>query len=143
MSLRRTTTLIFGAFALVVGAVVLAGCTTAETGRNQPPAGSDSAAAPTLELVAPTDGGEVAAGDVAISVKTTGLKFVIPSNTIVPGEGHVHFTLDDEPFKMSTSPDYVFEGVAPGEHTLVAELVQNDTKPFGPPVTQQVTFTAK
>ena len=78
-----------------------------------------------------------------MSVKATGLKFVMAGGTNVAGEGHVHFTLDGEPFKMSTSPDYTYEDVTPGEHKLVAELVQNDTKSFSPPVEQEITFTAK
>ena len=67
----------------------------------------------------------------------------MPSNTLVAGEGHLHVTLDDEPFKMSTTPDYVYEGVTPGEHKLEVELVQNDTKSFSPPVKQELTFVAK
>jgi hypothetical protein len=76
-------------------------------------------------------------------VETSGLKLVMPSNTLVPGEGHVHFTLDEQPFKMSATPDYAFKDVALGPHSLKAELVQNDTKPFDPPVVQTVTFTVK
>jgi len=101
------------------------------------------AAAPTMELIAPAAGGVVPAGDVSVSVKTTGLKFVMAGNTNVAGEGHVHFTLDDKPFKMSVKPDYVYEGVTPGPHTLEAELVQNDTTPLDPPVKQEITFTAE
>ena len=96
-----------------------------------------------MQLLEPVDGGTVPAGDVKMLVKTTGHKFVMASNTNVPGEGHVHFTLDGEPFKMSVEPNYTYEGVTPGEHTLEAELVQNDTKPFSPPVKQEIVFTAK
>lgn len=134
----RLALVVLSLAALVGTAAVLGGCakSTAE-------GTSGTAPTPTLELTTPTSGGTVAAGDVSISVKTTGLKFTMPSNTVVPGEGHVHFTLDDEPFKMSTSPDYVYEGVAAGEHTLTAELVQNDTKPLSPPVKQEITFIAE
>ena len=127
---------------LVAGALMaLGGC--AKSGST----GSDQSAAPTtpptIELVTPAEGATVPAGDVSVSVKTTGLKFVMPSNTLVAGEGHLHVTLDDEPFKMSTTPDYVYEGVTPGEHKLEVELVQNDTKSFSPPVKQVITFVAK
>jgi hypothetical protein len=37
----------------------------------------------------------------------------------------------------------VYVGVAPGAHTLKAELVQNDTKSFNPPVEQEITFVAE
>ena len=137
--------LIMLSFALAVGATtVLSGCAKSDAKESS---GSSQnvapATAPTLELVAPAAGTTIAAGDVTMSVKTTGLKFVMPSNTLVPGEGHVHFTLDDGSEMMSTSPEYVYEGVSAGEHTLTAELVQNDTKPFSPPVKQEITFVAE
>ncbi|MDP2234714.1 MAG: hypothetical protein Q8K89_13835 [Actinomycetota bacterium] len=137
---------------LVIGLVVLAGVGASLTGCSKSPAAAESSDAsansnvdspPTLEVVEPSADAVVSAGDVRMSVKTTGLAFVMPSNTNVTGEGHVHFTLDGEPFKMSVTPEYTYENVAPGEHTLEAELVQNDTEPFSPPVKQTVTFTAK
>jgi hypothetical protein len=127
-------------------AVILGGCSgKSAAGPGSAPAASAAspATAPTIEIVAPVADGKVAAGDVSMSVKTTGLKLVMASNTNVPGEGHVHFTLDSEPFKMSVKPDYVYAGVTPGQHTLKAELVQNDTKSFNPPVEQVITFTAE
>ncbi len=128
--------------ALAAGALVaLGGCAKgAATGATGP---AESVTPPTIELVTPAEGATVPAGDVSVSVKTTGLKFAMPSNTLVAGEGHLHVTLDDEPFKMSTTPDYVYEGVTPGEHKLEVELVQNDTKSFSPPVKQEITFVAK
>ena len=89
------------------------------------------------------DGAELAVGEVKVQVETTGLKFVMPSNTVVPGEGRVHFTLDGRPFQMSTTPDYTFKDVAPGQHTIKAELVQNSTESFDPPVVQTVAFTVR
>lgn len=129
---------------LVLIAIALTACAGA------PPAGAASGAAPgasaqpatppTMKLVTPTEGATLPAGDVQMAVETTGLKFVMPSNTVVAGEGHVHFTLDDKPFQMSTDPEYVMKDVAPGPHTLKAELVQNDTKSFDPPVFEEITF---
>ena len=128
--------------ALVAGALMaLGGC--AKGGSTGPDQSAAPATPPTIELVTPANGATVPAGDVSVSVKTTDLKFVMPSNTLVAGEGHLHVTLDDEPFKMSTTPDYVYEGVTPGEHKLEVELVQNDTKSFSPPVKQEITFVAK
>ena len=140
----RLALVVLSLAALVGTAAVLGGCakSTADGTSGTAP-GAATAPAPTLEVTTPTSGGTVAAGDVTMSVKTTGLKFTMPSNTVVPGEGHVHFILDGEPLEMSTSPDFVYEGVAAGEHTLTAELVQNDTKPFSPPVKQEITFIAE
>lgn len=143
---RRTYSTVLALIALTI-TVVLAGCAAAPGASGTPasgaPGGSTAVTPPTIKVLAPLDGAEVPAGEVAVRVETTGLKFVMPSNTVVPGEGHVHFTLDDQPFKMSTTPDYAFKDVAPGPHALKAELVQNDTESFDPPVFQTVAFTAK
>lgn len=109
----------------------------------KPAPASSSTAAPTVKVLQPTSGGQVAAGTVTVNVETTGLKFTMPSNTNVPGEGHVHFTLDNRPFEMSVKPTFDFKDVAPGPHTLKAELVQNNTNPMDPPVLEVVEFTAK
>jgi len=130
----------------LTSALLLAGCSAAPAGKATAPAEpstSAAAVAPTLKVLAPVDAATVKGADVSVKVETTGLKFVMPSNTLVPGEGHVHFILDDQPLEMSTSPEYVFKGVAAGEHTLEAQLVQNDTTPFDPPVVQTVTFTVE
>jgi hypothetical protein len=143
----RIAALTIVSLALLAGAaVVLGGCSgKAASGPTSAPADSSTApvTAPTIVLVSPAADSAVPAGDISMSVKTTGLKFVMPSNTNVAGQGHVHFTLDGQPFKMSVNPDYVYAGVASGPHTLKAELVQNDTKSFNPPVEQEITFKAE
>lgn len=144
---RRIPIIVF--LALLGLGLVLTGCSTAPAGTTSGSTNSQSGPTdpavtpPTIKVLAPVDGGAVKGKGLSVKVETTGLKFVMPSNTVVPGEGHVHFTLDDQPFKMSTAPDYAFKDVAPGQHTLKAELVQNDTKSFDPPVVQTVTFTVE
>ncbi len=102
-----------------------------------------SVAAPTLRLIVPENGATVPTGTVKVAVETTGLEFVMPSNTNVAGQGHVHFTLDDRPFIMSVEKEAEFEDVEPGTHRLVAELVQNNTDSFDPPITQEVEFVVE
>lgn len=148
--LRRVIFALLAASALVA---LAAGCSKTPSAPTTPVAPSSSAAettqaaadtaAPTLKLVTPADGATVAAGDVKLVVETTGIKFTMPSTTRVEGEGHVHYTLDDQPVQMSAEPEYVYKGVTSGKHTLTAELVQNDTTEFQPPVKQTITFTAK
>lgn len=128
---------------------LLAGCSSAPAASKQsapssPASGPVGAVpAPTIRVLSPLSGAAVSGSEVSVSVEITGLKFAKPSNTLVPGEGHVHFTLDDQPFQMSITPDYVFKDVAPGAHTLRSELVQNDTTPFSPAVFEIVKFTVK
>lgn len=147
MSALKSRLIILAALAL--SAVALVGCGPgAPAGDATAPATEqveDAAAAeaPTLELVEPADGSTVAAGDLKVNSVVDGLKFTMPSNTNVPGEGHIHYTLDDRPFEMSITPDMVIKDVEPGQHTLEAELVQNNTQPFDPPIKQTITFTAE
>ena len=140
----RRTVIALAVAILSLTALSLSACTTGPATRGSSGTSSPArAVAPTIKLVTPTDGAEVPAGDLPMTVETTGLKFVMPSNTVVPGEGHVHFTLDDKPLQMSATPAYVMKNVTPGPHTLKAVLVQNDAKPLDPPVVQTVTFTVK
>lgn len=45
---------------------------------------------------------------------------------------------------LTLSRETAFAGLAePGEHRLVAELVQNNTEPSDPPVRQAITLTAE
>lgn len=98
---------------------------------------------PTIQLLTPQAGATVPAGTVAVTVETTDIEIVMPSGGNVPGQGHVHFTLDDRPYEMSIEKGFEFDDVEPGPHTLKAELVQNDTSSFDPPVEQEIEFTVE
>lgn len=135
------------ALGLVLTLGLLTACATdpasADSEPVEPASGTTAAEPPTITLVTPTEGAVVPAGTVEVTVETTGLKFVMPSGTNVAGEGHVHFTLDDRPFEMSVEKTFEFEDVEPGTHTLEAELVQNNTDSFDPPVKQVIEFTVE
>lgn len=128
--------------------LVLAGCSatpSASTGTpaTKPALPGVTVAAPTIKVVSPVEEAVLEGSDLSVRIETTGLALVDPSTTTVPGQGHIHFTLDDQPVQMSVTPDYTFKNITPGKHTLRSELVQNDTKPFAPAVFQTVTFTVK
>lgn len=133
------------AVGMLVTVVLLAACTSASPSDKGTSSSPDAkpAVAPTLTLVTPAAGSTVAAGEVEVTIETSGLKFTMPSNTNVAGEGHVHFSLDGGPIVMSTEKTTTLKDVKPGAHKLVAELVQNDTTPFDPRVEQEIEFTAK
>lgn len=128
----------------VVLAMGLAGCSAGSGAQDSPAATSGgsatTAAAPTIKVTSPKNGDSLAPGDVLVAVETTDLKFVMPGNKNVAGEGHVHFSLDGKPEQMSTTPSYTFKDVAAGSHTLRAQLVQNNTEPFDPPIFEEITF---
>lgn len=127
--------------ALALGLLVAcAPSTPAGEGQAQTTESEAPATPPTVVLTVPAAGATVPAGTVKVAVETTGLKFVMPGGDNVPGEGHVHFTLDDRPEVMSVEREAGLKDVEPGTHTLIAELVQNDTEPFDPPIKQEIQF---
>lgn len=132
---------------LALAAALLAGCSgtpAAESKPATPDAAAPAASEPmTLKILEPANGAEVPAGALKVEVETTGIEFVMPSNDLVDGQGHVHFTLDDGPEIMSVEKVTELKDIAPGKHTLKAHLVQNNTEPFDPSVEQIIEFTAK
>lgn len=134
------------AVGLVVALGLLAACaqtTPSDDSGAQTANPGTPAAAPTLRLTVPEAGATVPAGTVKVAVETTGLEFVMPGGDNVPGEGHVHFTLDDRPEVMSVEKEALIRDVTPGTHRLVAELVGNDTEPLDPPVRQEIEFVVE
>ena len=146
MNRTRRTVRIAIALGLALTLGLLAACAGEATETSSGPRTADSAAPvapPTVQVTTPAAGATVPSGTVTVAVETTGLEFVMPSGTNVAGQGHVHFTLDDRPFVMSVEKQAELKDVEPGTHTLIAELVQNDTDPFDPPVTQEIEFTVE
>ncbi len=141
----NTKTNRFIRFATALGLLALVPLLAACAANTSTPSGATTAPTGdvTVKLLEPAAGTEVPAGTVTVRVETTGLTFTMPSNTNVVGEGHVHFTLDELPFVMSTEPQTEIDDVEPGLHTLKAELVQNDTESFDPPIEEVIEFTAK
>ncbi len=106
---------------------------------------------------------------VSVVVQTTGIRIVSPSTatistlgtrivvsvtgfildaadyggTAVPGEGHIHFYLDNTNTLIGTSTSPVFDSAAlpAGSHTIIAELHNNDHTPLSPPVMDSIAVT--
>lgn len=110
-----------------------------------------AAQGPTLTLTSPTAGAVIEGTDVQVAFTVTGIRLV-PTTVPVseagkrpdanrPGEGHLHFVLDLQPLVVwEKGEPYTFTNVPPGEHQLMAEVVQNDHSPLTPPVVQQIRF---
>lgn len=103
-----------------------------------------------LSITTPTEGQMIVGNSVPVSVDVS--NFTLVDFRIHPkaaiGQGHIHLWLDqaiNDPMsaiKLITN-SYTFEGVKPGMHTLVAELVGSDHKSLVPPVRTTVTFTTQ
>ena len=113
-------------------------------------------AVPTVTIVSPANGSNVAPGDLTVTIKVDNFNVVDKQGQAnVPGEGHVHFYLDvpapTTPGQPTIPPSgvwahvsgttYTFTNVTPGTHTIAVQLVNNDHSPVIPIVTAQVTIT--
>lgn len=56
-----------------------------------------------------------------------------------PGQGHLHYRLDDGPTIASTATKLSFHGLSSGTHVLTVSLAANDHSPLGPSVTLRLT----
>ncbi len=102
---------------------------------------------PSLSFISPAPNQTTTGNKVTVKVAVVNFALVDYKThpRLVPGQGHLHFWLDQaNPSKTSAvkvvSPSYAFENVKPGKHTLVAELVANDHSSLVPAATTSVSF---
>lgn len=77
-----------------------------------------------------------------VSVETTGIKLVDPASVneqAKPGQGHLHYQVDDGPIIATTATKLSFHGLTAGAHKIVVMLAGNDHNPLGPQQTLDVT----
>lgn len=110
-----------------------------------------AAAGPALTVTAPTDGVVIKGTDVTVTFQATDFNIVKSSVPLSearkhpeanrPGEGHVHIRLDLQPVVVwERAEPYTLSNVAPGEHELMVELVENDHSSLSPQVMQVIRF---
>jgi len=58
----------------------------------------------------------------------------------VPGEGHLHYQVDNGPVIATTAAALAFHELTPGPHTITVTPVGNDHAPVGRPVVLAVTI---
>jgi hypothetical protein len=112
------------------------------------------AAAGTVTIVTPMNGALVNGSEVTVTLSST--VEIVPAGEMTEGTGHHHLYLDadltpiDEPVPTvpgsivhmgDASSSYVFEGVEPGEHRLIAVVADGAHFPLQPWVVDTVTFT--
>jgi hypothetical protein len=57
-----------------------------------------------------------------------------------PGQGHLHYQVDDGPVIATTATKLSFHGLKPGPHRISVVLAANDHTPLGPQQTLEVTI---
>lgn len=106
--------------------------------------------APQLKIITPSDG-QTIYGDkipVLFAVDNFQLTDFQNSQQPAPNQGHVHLWLDDSSPTAQTAvkvaeDNYTYSNVAYGDHTLRAELVNNDHTSLYPPQVTTVQFKSQ
>ncbi|MDP2957657.1 MAG: DUF4399 domain-containing protein [Longimicrobiales bacterium] len=118
---------------------------------------AEPAPSPTVTILEPVEGAEIAGPNVTVKLTAEGVR-IVPAGEAVPGTGHHHLYLDadltlpeapvpsvpGEIIHLGTGVSaYMFEGVAPGPHRLIAVVANGLHVPFQPWVVDTVRFTVR
>ena len=122
--------------------------------RETEPAAAEAAA---VRIVQPAEGATVEGPDLHVILEIGGMQ-IRPAGDMTPNSGHHHLYLDhdltDPTQAIPTIPgqvihmgdgssEFVFEGVAPGEHRLIAVVGNHSHVPLQPWVVDTVTFVVR
>ena len=118
-----------------------------------PPAAPAGAA--TVTILSPTEGESVAGPNVTVRLGASGVT-IVPAANHDAGTGHHHIFVDRDPTPLTdTIPagvadirhlgqgqtEFTIEGLAPGEHRLIAVIANWGHVPLSPPAMDTVRFT--
>lgn len=101
---------------LLALAVLVAGCTS-------------QAPAYTLSIISPTEGQNIQGSTINVELSTN-IRLVPAGGEVKEGEGHFHVYLDGGSEQRGAQTGFAFDGVAPGVHTMRAELHKSDHTPY-------------
>jgi hypothetical protein len=98
----------------------------------------------TVSFVHPRDG-QVVGRPLTVEVAVKGGRIVAPTRAPLSGEfGHVHLSLDGgAEMQMLYGPTFDLGALDPGPHTLQAEFVATDHRPFANRPNTTVVFTVE
>ncbi len=102
---------------------------------------------PQLKIITPSDGQTIYGDKIPILISIDNFQLTDFKTNLKPvaGQGHIHLWLDDSNPTANTAvklieDNYTYSNVANGNHTLHAELVNNDHTSLNPPQTTTVQF---
>ena len=142
----------------MVTAVLMSACggePPADGAETETPAAVTAVATATVTIGSPNEGEVIMTGAVTVRLSVEGLQ-IVPAGDTTSGTGHHHLYLDADlaapgdpvptvPGSIihmgDGSSEYTFEGVAPGEHRLIAVVADGIHIPLNPSVVDTVMFT--
>jgi len=119
------------------------------------PAVAPAVATATVTIGSPDEGETLMTDAVTVRLSVEGMQ-IVPAGDTTSGTGHHHLYLDADLAAPGTpvptvpgsiihmgdgSSEYTFEGVAPGEHRLIAVVADGIHIPLNPAVVDTVMFT--
>jgi uncharacterized protein DUF4399 len=127
----------------------------AEDASEPEPQAEVSTADARVTITGPEEGAVIIGDQITVELSVTGV-VITPAGEIIPGTGHHHLYLDadltDGSVPVPSVPgsiihmgdgasEYTFEGVAPGEHRLIAVIADGVHMPVQPWVVDTINFT--
>ncbi|MBI2598682.1 hypothetical protein HYW40_00460 [Candidatus Curtissbacteria bacterium] len=113
-----------------------------------PALAQSSQAAPSLKILTPGPAQTIYGNTVPVLISVENLELTDYQTSALPqlGQGHIHLWLDDDTLTNEsaikvTTDTHTFSGVTPGDHTLVAEIVNNNHTSLIPAQITTVKFT--
>lgn len=103
---------------LVMAVLLVAGCTSQQQ--------TTTPDVPSLTIASPSNGQVITGSTVTVTVSASNIKLAAPNGTVAEGEGHFHVWIDDANEQRGAKTTFTFENVAPGQHTIKAELHKGD-----------------
>lgn len=97
---------------------------------------------PEIGIVLPKDNRIINNSTITVNLNASNFKIVAIGKLPKKGEGHFHVWLDSDK-RVTTDSILVFEGIASGKHTIVAELVQSNHSSLIPRATKAVTINVE
>ena len=132
------------AFAFATGACGNGGSSSpsASPTSASPTVSADRPSSPaTLKILSPKNGQVVRGTTIEMKLSLVDATIVEATSTeIVPDEGHLHVTLDDQLISMTGTTTQLLSNLAAGPHLLKVEFVATDHAPFDPRVITAVAF---
>jgi hypothetical protein len=123
---------------LVAGLAVVPGRVVAQTSPSETAvvsAPADPRSGPTLTARLVDAEQKARKKSATVEVKVSGIKLVDPDSVAgkpAPGQGHLHYRLDDGVVIATTAAKLSFHGLSAGTHTISVLLAGNDHAPLGP-----------
>lgn len=98
---------------------------------------------PGILIVSPREGATLQVSEPPIKLKVANFKLDAKSigGANRPGAGHISLVVDGVSLARIAKDSFKLGGLAPGQHTLLVSLSNNDRSPLSPPTDAQTSFT--